>query len=75
MECWSRHRIGDGLSKFQIGFVLRDLAHFIPCLFTADADYELMVCMGLALYGMAHAVLFADVFGRSVLPMGKTVIG
>ncbi len=52
------------------GFVLLDLAHFADHIFTVIAGYELMVCAGLALYGMAHAV-FLDVFGRDVLPMGK----
>lgn len=53
-----------------IGFVLLDLAHFASPAFTVVAGYELMVCAGLALYGMAHAV-YLDVFGRDVLPMGK----
>ncbi|CAO3425981.1 acetate uptake transporter [Azospirillum doebereinerae] len=56
-----------------VGFVLLDLAHFVSHAFTAVAGYELMVCAGLALYGMAHAV-FLDVFGRDVLPMGKPVL-
>ncbi|WP_109117755.1 GPR1/FUN34/YaaH family transporter [Azospirillum sp. TSO22-1] len=56
-----------------IGFVLLDLAHFMSHTFTVLAGYELMVCAGLALYGMAHAV-FLDVFGRDVLPMGKPII-
>lgn len=53
-----------------IGFVLLDLAHFASPVFTVAAGCELMVCAGLALYGMAHAV-YLDVFGRDVLPMGK----
>jgi len=53
-----------------IGFILLDLAHLgFPAL-TPVAGYELMVCAGLALYVMAHLV-FADVFGRDVLPVGK----
>jgi len=57
-----------------IGFVLLDLAHFgLPWL-TPVAGYELMLCAGLALYTMAHLV-FADVFGRDVLPVGKPLIG
>ncbi|WP_084536747.1 acetate uptake transporter [Azospirillum halopraeferens] len=56
-----------------IGFILLDLAHFVSPAFTVVAGYELMLCAGLALYGMAHAI-FADVFGRDVLPMGKPLI-
>jgi hypothetical protein len=55
------------------GFVLLDLAHFADHVFTVIAGYELMVCAGLALYGMADAV-FLDVFGRDVLPMGKPIL-
>ena len=50
--------------------VLLDLAHFVYPAMTPIAGYELMVCAGLALYVMAHLV-FADVFGRDVLPVGK----
>jgi len=53
-----------------IGFVLLDLAHFGFKELTPVAGYELMVCAGLALYVMAH-LIFADVFGRDVLPVGK----
>lgn len=56
-----------------IGFVLLDLAHFGYPALTPVAGYELMVCAGLALYVMAH-VVFADVFGRDVLPVGKPLI-
>ncbi len=53
-----------------IGFILLDLAHFgFPGL-TVIAGYELMVCALLAWYVMAH-IIFADVFGRDVLPVGK----
>lgn len=53
-----------------IGFILLDLAHFgFPGL-TVVAGYELMVCALLAWYVMAH-IIFADVFGRDVLPVGK----
>lgn len=55
------------------GFVLLYLAHFADHVFTVIAGYELMVCAGPALYGMAHAV-FLDVFGRDVLPMGKPIL-
>jgi succinate-acetate transporter protein len=37
---------------------------------TPVAGYELMMCAGLALYVMSHLV-FADMFGRDVLPVGK----
>ena len=56
-----------------IGFVLLDLAHFGYSALTPVAGYELMVCAGLALYVMAH-VVFADVFGRDVLPVGRPLI-
>lgn len=52
-----------------VGFILLDLAHFgFPELKTV-AGYELMLCALSAWYVMAHAV-FADVFGRDVLPVG-----
>jgi succinate-acetate transporter protein len=52
------------------GFILLDLAHFgFPSL-TVVAGYELMACAGMAWYIMAH-LIFADVFGRDVLPVGK----
>lgn len=56
-----------------LGFVLLDLAHFGMPGLTPVAGYELMLCAGLALYAMAHLV-FADVFGRDVLPLGKPFI-
>ena len=53
-----------------IGFVLLDLAHFgFPGL-TKLAGYELMLCALSALYMMAH-VIYAQVFGRDVLPVGQ----
>lgn len=53
-----------------IGFILLDLAHFgFPGL-TKVAGYELMICAMLAWYTMAH-IIFADVFGKDVLPAGK----
>lgn len=53
-----------------IGFILLDIAHFgFPAL-TKIAGYELMICAGAAWYMMAH-VIFAQVFGRDVLPVGK----
>ena len=53
-----------------IGFILLDLAHFGLPFFTVVAGYELMVCAALAWYVMAH-LIFADLFGRDVLPAGK----
>ena len=37
---------------------------------TVVAGYELMACAAMAWYIMAH-LIFADVFGRDVLPVGK----
>lgn len=53
-----------------LGFILLDLAHFGFPGMTVVAGYVLMVCAGLAWYTMAH-IIFADVFGRDVLPAGK----
>ncbi|WP_419663092.1 putative transporter, GPR1/FUN34/yaaH family [Desulfosarcina variabilis str. Montpellier] len=53
-----------------IGFILLDLAHFgFPSL-TKVAGYELMLCAASALYMMAH-VIYAQIFGRDVLPVGE----
>ena len=53
-----------------IGFILLDLAHFgFPGL-TVVAGYELMLCALSALYMMAH-VIYAQVFGSDVLPVGE----
>jgi hypothetical protein len=53
-----------------IGFILLDIAHFGYPAFTVIAGYELMLCAASALYMMAHAI-YAQVFGRDVLPVGK----
>lgn len=53
-----------------IGFILLDLAHFGFPFLTVWAGYELMACALMAWYVMAH-VIFLDVFGRDVLPVGK----
>jgi hypothetical protein len=53
-----------------IGFILLDIAHFGNPEFTIIAGYELMFCAASALYMMAHAI-YAQVFGRDVLPVGK----
>jgi len=56
-----------------IGFILLDLAHFGMSQLTVVAGYELMACALSALYMMAGAV-YQQVFGRPVLPMGKSLI-
>lgn len=53
-----------------IGFILLDLAHFGYPQLTKVAGYELMICAGAAWYMMAGAI-YAQVFGREILPMGK----
>ncbi len=53
-----------------IGFILLDLGHFGFPAMNKIAGYELMVCAGAALYMMAH-VIYAQIFGRNVLPVGK----
>jgi len=53
-----------------IGFILLDLAHFGFPNLTVVAGYELMACAAMAWYIMAH-LIFADVFGRDILPVGK----
>jgi len=57
-----------------IGFVLLDLAHFGYPEMTVVAGYELMLTALSAWYVMAH-IVFADVFGRDVLPVGKPWLG
>jgi uncharacterized protein len=57
-----------------IGFILLDLAHFGYPGLTPIAGYELMACAAAALYMMASAI-YAQVFGRVVLPLGKPWIG
>lgn len=60
-------------SLLLVGFILLDLAHFgFPAL-TKVAGVELILCALSALYMMAH-VVFLDLFGRDVLPVGKPVI-
>lgn len=60
-----------------IGFVLLDIAHFLPpeaaARLTVIAGYELMLCALGALYMMAAAI-YAQVFGREILPLGKAWI-
>lgn len=56
-----------------IGFVLLDLAHFGYPAMTVVAGWDLLACALLAWYMMAH-VLFADLFGRDILPVGKPLV-
>ncbi len=56
-----------------IGFILLDLAHFGYPQLTKVAGYELMGCALGALYMMAGSI-YAQVFERPVLPMGKPLI-
>lgn len=60
-------------SLLLVGFVLLDLAHFGFPAMTKVAGVELILCALSALYMMAH-VIFLDLFGRDVLPVGKPVI-
>lgn len=53
-----------------IGFILLDIGHFVNPVFNVVAGYELMVCALLAWYVMAH-IIFAEMFGRDILPVGK----
>ena len=53
-----------------IGFVLLDLAHFGYEWLTPVAGFELMACAAMAWYVMAH-LIYLDLFGRDVLPVGK----
>jgi succinate-acetate transporter protein len=61
-------------SLLLLGFVLLVAAHFGAPQLTVVAGYELMVCALSAWYVMAH-LIFADLFGRDVLPVGGPVIG
>ncbi len=56
-----------------VGFILLDLAHFGYPQMTVVAGYELMATAAMAWYIMAH-VIFAGVFGRDVLPLGRAWI-
>ena len=53
-----------------IGFILLDLAHFGYPAMTKVAAYVLILCALNAWYMMAH-VLYPQIFGRDVLPVGK----
>lgn len=60
-------------TTLMIGFVLLDLAHFGMPELTKIAGWDLLICASLAWYMMAHAI-FADLFGRDVLPVGKPMV-
>lgn len=53
-----------------IGFILLVIGHFGFPFMNVVAGYELMACALGAWYVMAH-IIFADVFGKDVLPVGK----
>jgi len=53
-----------------IGFILLDLAHFGYPAMTKIAAYVLIGCALSAWYMMAH-IIFLQIFGRDVLPVGK----
>ncbi len=57
-----------------IGFILLDFGHFGYPSLNRIAGFELMACALNAWYVMAHAI-FAGVFGRDVLPVGRPWIG
>lgn len=56
-----------------LGFVLLDLSIFVNPSFKQIAGYELMVCALSAWYIMAH-LIYADVFGYDVLPVGGPIL-
>ena len=53
-----------------IGFILLDLAHFGFPEMKVVAGYELMGCALCALYMMA-SIIYQQVFGRVILPLGQ----
>ncbi len=61
-------------SLLLVGFILLDLAHFVPEehreLLTRIAGYELMLCALMAWYIMASHI-YRDLFSREVLPLGR----
>lgn len=65
--------LGACFTTLVIGFVLLDLAHFGYPSLTVAAGWDLMVCALLAWYIMAH-LIFIDLFGRDILPVGKPVL-
>jgi succinate-acetate transporter protein len=57
-------------SLLLVGFILLDLGHFFNEGLNVVAGYELMLCAFSAWYVMAH-VIFMDLAGRDVLPVGE----
>jgi succinate-acetate transporter protein len=57
-----------------LGFVMLDVAHFGYPGLTKAAGYELILCALSAWYLMAH-IIFADIFGRDILPVGRPLVG
>lgn len=57
-----------------IGFVLLVIGHFGYPIFNKIAGFELMICALSAWYMMAGIIL-NDVYGRTILPMGKPWVG
>lgn len=53
-----------------LGFILLDFAHFGYPAMTKVAAYVLILCALNAWYMMAH-IIFLNIFGRDVLPVGK----
>lgn len=56
------------------GFALLVIGHFFDPVWNVVAGYELMACALMAWYVMAH-IIYADVFGRDVLPVGRAWLG
>lgn len=56
------------------GFLLLVMGHFGDPIWNVVAGYELMVCALSAWYIMAH-LIYADVYGRDVLPVGRAWLG
>ncbi len=56
-----------------IGFILLDIGKFWDKDFIKIAGYELMVTAFAAFYMMA-SVIYAQVFGRNILPLGPPLI-
>ncbi len=55
-----------------LGFIFLDLAHFTAAatMWTRVAGADLVLCALCAWYVMAH-IIYGDVYGRDVLPVGK----
>jgi len=57
-----------------LGFILLDLAHFVNPGLKTLAAIDLILCAGGAWYMMA-AIIINDLAGKTVLPVGKKLIG